>query len=174
MAHSKIGDAERYLLWLEKVLNHTRDIEVPKERDALVEIDRDHDGYIIGWLIPHKRVRFCQGSELTCTEDGEVTASGQYCIPEYHFHFQPGVQNPDMEVFRLDLDRGEEAHFNSSEARRASGDHIKNEQTPFDFSNFNCRLALLMSMVYLRTKVYPLDDVEQQVYEPVLSQKKDG
>ena len=79
-----------------------------------------------------------------------------------------------MEVFRLDLDRGEEAHFNTSEQRRTAGNHLKNGETPFDFSNFNCRLALVMSMVYMDSKMYPLDDMKQEYYEPRLSQKKDG
>ena len=172
MAYSKIRNVWAYFRNLDGALQ-AGCIDDPKAVHDFVEIDED-DGQIVGWIIPHRRVHFSQGSELSCTEEGVPAKAGQFHIPEYHFHFQPGVQNPDMEVFRLDLDRGEEAHFNPSEARRASGDHIKNGQTPFDFSNFNCRLALLMSMVYLRTKVYPLDDVEQQVYEPVLSQKKDG
>ena len=31
-----------------------------------------------------------------------------------------------------------------------------------------------MSMVYMDSKMYPLDDMKQEYYEPRLSQKKDG
>ena len=173
MAYSKIRDVRLYFKWLDSALK-SGDITNPKELENMVEYSYDENGKIQEWIIRRQQVCFHSGESLFCCEEGEEVGMMGHIIPKYGFHFQPGSENEDMEVFRLDLDRGEEAHFNPSEARRASGDHIKNGQTPFDFSNFNCRLALLMSMVYLRTKVYPLDDAEQRVYEPVLSRKKDG
>lgn len=172
MAYSIIRDVRSYFRNLDGALQ-AGCIDDPKALRDFVEIDEDN-GQIMGWIIPHRRVHFSQGSELSCAEGGVHDKAGQFHIPEYHFHFQPGEENVALEVFRLDLDRGEEAHFNTSEPRHATGDHLKNGETPFDFSNFNCRLALIMSMVYIDSKVYPLDDKEQKHYEPRLSRKKDG
>ena len=172
MAYSKIKNVWTYFRNLDGALQ-AGCIDDPKSVRDFVEVDED-DGQIVGWIIPRRRVHFSQGSELSCTEEGVPAKAGQFHIPEYHFHFQPGEENAALEVFRLDLGRGEEAHFNTSEQHRTAGNHLKNGETPFDFSNFNCRLALVMSLVYMDSKIYPLDDMKQEYYEPVLSRKKDG
>ncbi|MBP2666489.1 MAG: hypothetical protein H6Q76_1469, partial [Firmicutes bacterium] len=159
--------------WLDAALK-SGNIDNPKELYDFIEIDDGGDGDIWGWVINRQAVLFSDGGNLYCSERGEDAGTAGYVIPEYHFHFQPDSDNVDMETFRLDLDRSKEPHFNTSEQRSAVNDHLPTGETPFDFSNFNCRLALLMANVNVRTKIYPLDDTGQAYYEPVLSNKKDG
>ncbi|MHC1762230.1 MAG: hypothetical protein AB9917_22485 [Negativicutes bacterium] len=173
MAYSKIRDVRLYFKWLDAALKSGY-IDNPKNLNEFIEFSYDENGRIDEWIFNHRQVRFSCSDILYCSEEGECAGSSGYRIPEYHFHFQPSSENAELEVFRLDLDRDEEVHFNPSEQRQATGNHLKNGQTPFDFSNFNCRLALLMGILYMSTKIYPLDDKLQEYYEPVLSNKKDG
>ena len=86
MAYSKIKNVWTYFRNLDGALQ-AGCIDDPKAVHDFVEVDED-DGQIVGWIIPHRRVHFSQGSELSCTEEGVPAKAGQFHIPEYHFHFQ--------------------------------------------------------------------------------------
>ena len=109
-----------------------------------------------GWKI--KSTLYMEGfGKIEIREVAVLEYEDVAVINESSYHCEPDLKNNGLQVFRVDWKYGQSMpHINTSNPL----DHLTESDTGLLISQINTVSAIRMSMAYLKTDVYPLDDVD--------------
>lgn len=155
MVVSIIKDAEKYINLIHDLLNDNAMIADPKQLYGLIKLSVDKDGNIMGWEIEQKEITFVTNDILDCDEKA-LCKGDRFAITSFSYHFNPDASN-SLHSYRIDLEWGN-LHLNSDISLKGTyGDHLEADKLSFDITNFNCMLAIQLSLLYIGRQIYPAD-----------------